>query len=164
MQDIVISENNFIHTTSLLVADKFGKRHTNVIRSIENIECSENFAKLNFELCFKNNDLQNGKPQKYYKMTKDGFVFLVMGFTGKQAALFKEDYINAFNEMHDHINKEQALLFNQFNQALLEFEKFSDLASQAGRTLSLVGKKLKPKALEKVESIKSQLQPDIFID
>ena len=55
-------------------------------------------------------------------------------------------------------------LMNQFNQAMLEFEKFSDLASQAGRTLNVVGKKLKPKALEKVESLKAQIQPDIFIN
>ncbi len=55
-------------------------------------------------------------------------------------------------------------LMTQFNQAMIEFDKFSDLASQAGRTLALVGKKLKPQALEKVESLKSQIQPDIFID
>lgn len=34
-----------------------------------------------------------------YYIGKDGFVFLVMGFTGKVAAEFKEAYINAFNEM-----------------------------------------------------------------
>lgn len=32
-------------------------------------------------------------------MTRDGFVFLVMGFTGKMAAKFKEAYIKAFNAM-----------------------------------------------------------------
>ena len=36
-------------------------------------------------------------------MTKDGCVFLVMGFTGKEAALFKEQYIAAFNEMVEFI-------------------------------------------------------------
>lgn len=55
-------------------------------------------------------------------------------------------------------------LQSQFNQAVLEFEKLSDLASQAGRTLNLVGKKLKPDALQNVEDLKSKIQPDIFID
>lgn len=32
-------------------------------------------------------------------MTKDGFIFLVMGFTGQKAAAIKEAYINAFNMM-----------------------------------------------------------------
>ena len=55
-------------------------------------------------------------------------------------------------------------LMSQFNKAVIEFEKFSDLTSQAGKTLNLVGKKLKPQALEKVEELKSKIQPDIFID
>ncbi|EOS1856350.1 Rha family transcriptional regulator, partial [Escherichia coli] len=32
-------------------------------------------------------------------ITRDGFAFLAMGFTGKRAARFKEAYINAFNQM-----------------------------------------------------------------
>jgi Rha family phage regulatory protein len=32
-------------------------------------------------------------------MTKDGFTFLVMGFTGAEAAKFKLAYITAFNDM-----------------------------------------------------------------
>ncbi len=37
-------------TTSRKVAEFFGKEHKNVLRDIENIGCSENFRKLNFEL------------------------------------------------------------------------------------------------------------------
>ena len=55
-------------------------------------------------------------------------------------------------------------LQSQFNQAVLKFEELSDLASQAGRTLNLVGKKLKPDTLQNVEDLKSKIQPDIFID
>lgn len=38
-----------------------------------------------------------------YYLTKDGFVILAMGFTGKVAAKFKEAYINAFNEMEERL-------------------------------------------------------------
>ena len=38
-----------------------------------------------------------------YQMTRDGFVFLVMGYTGKKAAQFKEFYIRRFNEMEAQI-------------------------------------------------------------
>ena len=31
-----------------------------------------------------------------YEMTRDGFVYLAMGFTGKKAAEFKERYIGDF--------------------------------------------------------------------
>ena len=75
-------------TNSMLVAQKFNKRHGDVLRAIKNLECSAEFTKRNFAFCTKINDLQNGKPQPFVEMTKDGFVFLVMGFTGKEAAKF----------------------------------------------------------------------------
>lgn len=36
-------------------------------------------------------------------MTKDGFIFVVMGFTGAKAAATKEAYINAFNWMAEQL-------------------------------------------------------------
>lgn len=46
-----------------------------------------------------------GKFQPCVMMTRDGFTFLAMGFTGKKAAQFKEAYIKRFNEM-------EKLIFN----------------------------------------------------
>lgn len=86
-------------TTSLDVAEYFCKLHKDVLRKIESLDCSNEFTERNFTLCFKNNELQNGKPQPYYEMTKNGFIFLVMGFTGKKAAQFKEAYIAEFDRM-----------------------------------------------------------------
>jgi len=86
-------------TTSRDIAKHFGKEHYNVLRSIQCLECSEEFTKLNFEVCYENSELQNGKPLLFYRITKDGFFFLVMGFTGKEAARIKEAYINAFNQI-----------------------------------------------------------------
>ncbi len=97
--DIISLNHGQPMTTSLKVAEVFGKRHDNVLRKIESLGCSPEFTALNFEVCSKNNELQNGKPIPFYNMTKDGFIFLVMGFTGKQAAAIKEAYINAFNWM-----------------------------------------------------------------
>ncbi|MFS1539540.1 MAG: Rha family transcriptional regulator [Candidatus Phlomobacter fragariae] len=91
-------------TTSQDVADYFGKRHDDVLKKIRNLDCSSDFTARNFTVCFKNNKLQNGKPQPYYEMTKDGFVFLVMGFTGKKAAQFKEAYIAEFNRMEAELH------------------------------------------------------------
>ena len=34
-----------------------------------------------------------------YRMTKDGFAFALLGFTGAEAARFKEAYIAEFNRM-----------------------------------------------------------------
>lgn len=92
--------NGIAKTTSKAVAEFFGKRHTHVIRAIENLECSAEFSSAHFWAHAEN--IKAGaveRPSKFYEMTKDGFTFLVMGFTGKEAARFKEAYITRFNEM-----------------------------------------------------------------
>ncbi len=86
---------------SLAVADAFGKDHRNVIRDIRNLDCSEEFRLLNFEQSSYTN--AQGHRQPCYNMTRDGFVFLVMGYRGKKAAAFKEAYIKRFNEMEEFI-------------------------------------------------------------
>lgn len=95
-------------TTSLKVAEVFGKEHSKVVRDIESISCSDNFRVANFgEATFENS--KTGQFHKYYSMTKDGFVFLVMGYRGAKAAQFKESYIEAFNKMEKAIRQPQVL-------------------------------------------------------
>lgn len=93
--------NGQIKTTSLKVAEHFGKQHRDVLRAIENLECSEEFNQRNFAQASYEVDQPNGGKASYVmiEMTKDGFVFLAMGFTGKRAAQWKEAYINEFNRM-----------------------------------------------------------------
>lgn len=83
--------------TSLDVAETFGKEHKNVLRDIENLGCSEEFNRLNFEQIFYIDVMH--RKQKAYAMTRDGFTILVMGYTGKLAMKFKEAYIRQFNVM-----------------------------------------------------------------
>lgn len=100
IQPVVTLNDGIATTLSTDVAAVFGKQHKNVIRDIENIIATlpEN-RRLNFELCFENNALANGKPIKRYRLTRDGFTFLAMGFTGEKAQAFKWAYIDAFNRM-----------------------------------------------------------------
>ncbi|MBE4617343.1 Rha family transcriptional regulator [Vibrio navarrensis] len=107
---VFVSQTNELVTDSFHVAKYFGKLHKNVLQKLQQLECSPEFTKLNFQLCHKNNELQNGKLQPFYQMTKDGFMFLVMGFTGKRAAEIKERYINAFNEMEQKLANNQKKL------------------------------------------------------
>ena len=100
---VFISQTHSLVTDSFKVAEYFGKQHKDVLRKLNSLDCSYGFTKRNFTLCHKNNELQNGKLQPFYQMTKDGFMFLVMGFTGKRAAEIKERYINAFNEMAEKL-------------------------------------------------------------
>ncbi|WP_074013456.1 Rha family transcriptional regulator [Candidatus Sodalis sp. SoCistrobi] len=93
----VIIRNGKAVTTSLDVADYFDKRHERVLDKIRNLDCSPRFTEHNF-VSSEYTD-STGRKLPMYTMTKDGFVFLVMGFTGKKAAAFKEAYIAEFNRM-----------------------------------------------------------------
>lgn len=84
-------------TTSLAIASHFGKQHKNVIQKIQSLDCSPEFNGLNFQPVEYTDD--KGERRPAYNITRDGFAFLAMGFTGSKAAKFKEAYINAFNEM-----------------------------------------------------------------
>lgn len=105
---LVAVENEHAVTTSLRVAEVFGKQHKDVLKAVKSLDCSEEFRERNFAL--SKIDYQNGNIKKQlpmYYITRDGFMFLVMGFTGKTAAKWKEAYIKAFNEMEAKIRAEQ---------------------------------------------------------
>ncbi|MBN8968935.1 MAG: phage regulatory protein/antirepressor Ant [Rhizobiales bacterium] len=96
-----LTETNEAMADSRDVAAYFGKRHTEVLRAIQNLGCSPDFKERNFA-SFKINDL-TGESTSHVEMTKDGFTFLAMGFTGGRAATFKERYIAAFNVMETEL-------------------------------------------------------------
>ena len=134
MADLVFQNSNGNDvTTSLIVAQVFGKEHKNVVRDIENLSCSENFNRLNFErITYK--DARN-REQTAYEMTKDGFSFLVMGYTGTKAGEFKERFINEFNRREFLLKDDDYILMRsqQILQKRLEAseEKIKQLESQA---------------------------------
>ncbi|MEO2229416.1 Rha family transcriptional regulator [Escherichia coli] len=100
--DVTI-ENGRAVTTSVAVAEYFGKRHDNVIQKIKTLECSEKFNALNFKDVTYTD--AKGEKRPMYQITKNGFVFLVMGFTGKKAAAFKEAYIAEFDRMEAELRQ-----------------------------------------------------------
>ena len=118
MKELVFKgESNQVLTNSLLVAEKFGKEHNKVIRDIQNLSCSDEFRAANFGVS-SYISLQN-KELSMYVMTKDGFSFLVMGYTGVKAGMFKEEYIKAFNKMEETIKNGGFNVPKSFREALL---------------------------------------------
>ena len=92
-----------ITTTSRQIAEHFGKQHSHVLRAIANLECSAEFRQSNFGSAHYLDE--QGKPRQEYTLTRDGFTFLCMGFTGRDAAAWKERYIAAFNAMETELRK-----------------------------------------------------------
>lgn len=103
-QALVTSYNGVLVADSLEVADRFGKRHADVLRTIDGLitevatqNCVTNAEP---ESYFIPSEYQNrGKSYKKYLLTRDGFSLLVMGFTGPAALHWKLLYIEAFNKM-----------------------------------------------------------------
>ncbi|MGG3663182.1 Rha family transcriptional regulator [Bacillus gobiensis] len=103
MNQLVFIENNEALTDSLIVAEVFGKRHADVIKSIDTLSCSKEFTERNFSLSeYKDT---TGRSLKKYLMKRDGLTFLIMGYTGSKAAEFKEKYIAEFNRMELELQK-----------------------------------------------------------
>jgi Rha family phage regulatory protein len=105
MNQLIHQSNDRLFVTSLEIAEHFGKEHRNILQAIGMLQCSPEFAALNFQRSeYKAAD---GSLRPMHTITRDGFVFLCMGFTGAVAAQWKERYINAFNEMEAALRKSQ---------------------------------------------------------
>ena len=103
--------NGHLVTNSYKIAEHFGKQHKNVLQAIDRIECSPDFRRLNFQPTQTRMTIHNGGHRhiKAYSITRDGFTFLAMGFTGAKAAQWKEAYIKAFNQMEAALRKPEPL-------------------------------------------------------
>ncbi|QUT74884.1 Phage regulatory protein Rha (Phage_pRha) [Bacteroides salyersiae] len=95
-------------TSSVLVAEKFDKRHCDIIKKIKGLlndspqKCGQFFVSSTYTD-------SSGKENLMYIMNRDGFTLLAMGFTGQKALQFKLDYIDAFNKMEQTIRNTRNL-------------------------------------------------------
>lgn len=106
MSDLVVMKDQQAVTTSLQVAETFGKQHKHVLEAID--ELMMGVAENSADLFYEDTYIHPQNKQKYRQiiMNRDGFTLLAMGFTGKSAIQFKLQYIRAFNQMEDHIKKQ----------------------------------------------------------
>ena len=143
MQEIVFRSNdNQALTTSVIVAEKFGKEHSDVLKAIKSLFTTgekslfvenQQLAKM-FSLTEVEQPMPVGggvKKLPIYVMNRDGFTLLAMGFTGSKALAFKLEYMNAFNAMEQQIRQSsgvpqtfsQALMLAAKQQEQLEMQK-----------------------------------------
>lgn len=144
MQIVIKSTKGNAVTTSLLVAEKFGKRHSDVMRAISDTikQMPENECKRNFALWQHDIVQPNGgnRIEPYYMMTRDGFSLLVMGFTGAKAMAFKLEFIEAFNEM------ERKLVSPQLPSTYLDALKALVVSEEQKQLAEAKVNELEPKA------------------
>jgi len=168
----LIVHDGEVFCTSKIVAEYFDKRHDNILQKISGIDCSDEFRLLNFkETPYL--DMQ-GREQRMYELTRDGFMFLVMGFTGPRAAAVKEAFIAQFNQMESmlrggsalpamaqSLTQTQALLAQVAERQAATDDKVNailSLVDVAGKYISLLeaNQKSKPRALRAVTPVLEQ--------
>ncbi|MFG6599392.1 MULTISPECIES: Rha family transcriptional regulator [unclassified Sulfitobacter] len=146
-------------TTSRLIAEKFGKRHADVIRAIRNLECSAEFAERNFAPVEFIEEFQFKSEKRIeYRVSRDGFTFLAMGFTGKEAATWKEKFIAAFNAMEARlqaVRKSVTLDLNDPSQLVPLLASYAERTQVAeAQVLELTPK---AEALDQIEAMSGSL-------
>lgn len=112
MNELVFKgQNDQALTNSLLVAEKFEKEHSDVLKAIDSLlskmsenQCEGYFAETSVDVLQPNGGVRNSRV---VVMNRDGFTLLVMGFTGKKALQFKLEYIAAFNAMEKLLKEQQ---------------------------------------------------------
>lgn len=91
--------NGHAYANSIEIARRFNKSHDNVLKVIRRTisEYSEGFGRVNFDATSYRDKWNREQP--IYQLTRDGFAVVAMAFTGSEAAIWKEAFLIAFNEM-----------------------------------------------------------------
>ena len=165
MNEIILSEKNGqVLASSREVAEKFGKAHGSILKTIcgetrngkhVNGLCDEILASGNplTKYFIKSTYMNRGKEYPEYLMTRDGFSLLAMGFTGKEAVEWKLKYIDAFNQMEDRLKNGSQLTEEERLKLQLFSKDASEVAYAHNRLIELAtapliaeNEELKPKA------------------
>ena len=165
MDEIVFrGANDQAVTSSLLIAEKFGKEHKNVMQSIRNLigGTAENsaIAEMFSESTYLN---EQNKEQPMFLMNRDGFTLLAMGFTGKKAMQFKLEYIKAFNSMEAQIKDSQKpksqleILQMSINQLVEQEHRLSSVERDVAETK----KEIAEMKQERIENGKLLLEAEV---
>lgn len=165
MNEIVFRDaNDQAVTSSLLVAEKFGKEHKHVLDSIRKL--IEGCAEISADPMFKETTYvneQNGQVYPMFLMNRDGFSLLVMGFNGKKAMQFKLDYINEFNKMEKMIRdsikpkSQLEILQMSINQLVEQEHRLSSVERDVAETK----KEIEEMKQERIENGKLLLEAEV---
>jgi Rha family phage regulatory protein len=105
----VLSVSGVPMTTSIAIAEHFGKNHQHVMEAVRNEisnQLDTSFTDQHFQLSSRNNS--RGQSQPMYRLTETGFSFIAMGFTGATASRWKRAYVETFFAMRNALQSQTA--------------------------------------------------------
>lgn len=138
-------------TTSIIVADSFGKNHRDVLRSIDNILTSEIYQKRGLRNFAQTHYVhpQNGQSHRFFEMDRQGFEILAMGFTGEKALEWKLKYSDAFAMMEAELRRQSVIALPNFDDPIVAAEAW--IAERKARRLECQEKEA---ALRQIEAMR----------
>ncbi len=123
MVDLVSIKNGEVVADSRIIAEKFGKGHDRVLKSIDKLHSNieniilTNKRTRNGQYTFDEKiRTVRGRDFRYFEMNRNAFSILVMGFTGKKALKWKIDFIEAFNTMEGMLLNRKDLGWKQIRE------------------------------------------------
>lgn len=163
LRAMVTADNGEAKTTSYAVAEAFNKTHSHVMRDIKKItkQCGEKFAKSNFGLTFENKKIGNTvRSTPFYRISKDGFMLLVMGFTGEKAMQTKIEFINAFNWMAEQLTQTFQSKWARYNLITTQYSNRKAHVSGCASSMSSWRWEKQPMENE-IAQLEQELQPQL---
>ena len=153
----VFLSNSRPATNSIAIADHFGKQHKDVLKSIRNLcaELPEDVRERNFALTSRTVAGPNNseRQEEFFIVYFDGFILLVMGYTGKRALQIKLLYIAAFNAMRDELAAQrEAALPEVSTSDTLTPEQQAQLQAIVAAKAGMVPATLRRKAFQEIWS------------
>lgn len=158
--EAIFAKGNDLLTDSHFVAKAFGRTHKNVLRDIDDLLAKKpEFASAQFCAYVENRKIGvANRDIRGFQMTKDGFMLLVMGFTGEKAFDVKIAYIEAFNQMQRQIDNFNTDLMQKL-LAALEAEKQSFAITSIAARIMRKRRDDKPLLQSEIQILQNQLQP-----
>lgn len=159
--ELIRVDGSTLTTDSLVVAQRFGKQHSKVMRAALSLRTQTgewgvaNFGETHHV------DPQNGQTYRRVTMTKDGFMLLVMGFTGAEALKVKLSFIAAFNAMAEQLENGEKDLWRRM-QDLIGREVNSQVRASFGSHLMLTRKRELPALRDERQLLEAAIQPSFL--
>lgn len=117
LTDLVEFTNGKAMTTSLRIAEVFEKDHSKVLRKIK--EKQVLFNEANFGLVEYEDT--KGEKRPMFLLDRDFTSYIIMGFTGQKADVWKLKYIDAFNKMEEQLKFQNNMaLPTTYKEALIQ--------------------------------------------
>jgi len=158
---LVTLDGDHLVTDSRIVAKVFGKSHSKVMRTALSLrKQTGDWGVANFGYASHVNE-KNSQTFQHITMTKDGFMLLVMGFTGQEALTWKLKFIASFNAMADFFADSERNLWQKM-QALIAKETASQVKATLGAQL-MNGRKREIRPLrDEREELETAIQPSLL--